>query len=86
MRNNFFKEGLSMLKPLGHVDFYPNGGQNQPGAINSHYRAVEYYIESIYAAPARIFHSKNFHSWKQFQYNDCQTDQLPMGEALTKEL
>ena len=84
----FFKGGLSPLEPLGHVDFYPNGGKNQPGAISSHYRAVEYYIESIYASPARIFLSKNCNSWKQFQYNDCHehTDQLPMGEALNKDM
>nr|XP_018910383.1 PREDICTED: pancreatic triacylglycerol lipase-like isoform X2 [Bemisia tabaci] len=28
-----WSEGFGLLKPIGHVDYFPNGGQNQPGCV-----------------------------------------------------
>ncbi|XP_077504439.1 pancreatic lipase-related protein 2-like [Amblyomma americanum] len=47
------QKALGMSKPYGHVDFFPNGGRNQPGCGGlleidcDHGRAPIYYIESI---------------------------------------
>ncbi|XP_064120583.1 pancreatic lipase-related protein 2-like isoform X2 [Macrobrachium nipponense] len=71
---------IALIKPLGHVDFFPNGGHHQPGCevVNgsiiddwmdlfegcSHSRATELWIESISATDP----DKVFKSWPCSDY------------------
>ncbi|TRY63468.1 hypothetical protein TCAL_11838 [Tigriopus californicus] len=71
-------EFTSLESPLGHADFYPNGGVHpQPGCENdrsldhkrSHFRAYKYYAESI--GQPTSFKSISCHSWIDFEFEQC---------------
>ncbi|XP_077283041.1 phospholipase A1-like [Arctopsyche grandis] len=58
--------------PIGHVDFYPNNGTNQPGCFSntycSHFRAI-YYAESVMNPSG--FLSVRCSDWNTFLNRGC---------------
>ncbi|XP_043258017.1 uncharacterized protein LOC122400559 [Colletes gigas] len=75
---------LGYVKPIGDIDFYPNGGSNQKGCMLdlagacSHYRAVLYYAESINSQTG--FWGRLCDSYENYKEGDCNSEpQTPMG-------
>ncbi|GAB1865704.1 phospholipase A1 [Camponotus japonicus] len=76
---------LGILRPIGHVDFYPNGGTfRQPGCpvlsaqTCSHSRSHEFFAESIVHPDG--FPALRCANWIDFQFGKCSNNSTVMGE------
>jgi len=93
---NLIHASLSFPQPIGHADFFVNGGHSQPGCgliisggiydllgACSHSRAPAYFTESINSPVG--FKSTLCTSWDNFKKGHCagNTSQL-MGEPISK--
>ncbi|KAM9636102.1 lipase member I [Trichechus inunguis] len=69
--------GLGIKEPLGHIDFYPNGGKNQPGCPKSVFSGIEFFKcdhqRAVYLFIASLETHCNFISFPCPSYNDYKT-------------
>uniref|UniRef100_G3TFE2 Lipase I n=1 Tax=Loxodonta africana TaxID=9785 RepID=G3TFE2_LOXAF len=69
--------GLGIKEPLGHIDFYPNGGKNQPGCPKSIFSGIEFFKcdhqRAVYLFMASLKTQCNFISFPCASYKDYKT-------------
>ncbi|KAK2507729.1 hypothetical protein MC885_016013, partial [Smutsia gigantea] len=66
--------GLGIKEPLGHIDFYPNGGKEQPGCPKSIFSGIEFikcdHQRAVYLFMAALETNCNFISFPCPSYKD----------------
>ncbi|XP_006153655.1 lipase member I isoform X2 [Tupaia chinensis] len=69
--------GLGIQEPLGHIDFYPNGGKKQPGCPKSIFSGIEFikcdHQRAVYLFMAALETNCSFISFPCRSYKDYKT-------------
>ncbi|XP_025197451.1 pancreatic lipase-related protein 2-like [Melanaphis sacchari] len=85
---------LGLFEPLGHIDFYPNGGKSQlnckildkvTGGACSHAKALEYFAYSILTE--EVCKAYQCTSWNEYKTGKCSkfVNSTYMGEHVDKK-
>jgi len=76
-----YEAGFGMMQAIGHADFYPNGGFDQPGCRTlavgcSHGRSHEYYLSSIDASCDMTGHTcSSYENWQGGSCDSCSSSE-----------
>ncbi|KAK9500579.1 hypothetical protein O3M35_001818 [Rhynocoris fuscipes] len=74
-------EGFGLLKNLGHVDFFPNGGQDQPGCTHIFASVIVSHLEGTVNSSAVCNHLRGFQLFLESiptpPHNGCQFRAFP---------
>ncbi|XKL62611.1 hypothetical protein PGB90_002444 [Kerria lacca] len=62
----FINGGFGIEEPIGHLDFYPNNGDNQPGCNDGMMRYVKNENQSVYQGLRRFFSCDHIRSHEFF--------------------
>nr|XP_971822.3 PREDICTED: pancreatic triacylglycerol lipase [Tribolium castaneum] len=57
-------DGFGLWQPIGHVDFFPNGGQEQPGCRDTRQSVVVTHFEQVLTREVACSHIR---AWRLFQ-------------------
>ncbi|XP_047103185.1 pancreatic lipase-related protein 2-like isoform X1 [Schistocerca piceifrons] len=77
-------EGFGLLRPLGHADFYPNGGRTQPGCTEGYAAVVVSHLEGTVNSSTVCSHVR---AWSLFletlnePNSECQFIAYPCSEG-----
>lgn len=55
-----FSDGFGLLKPMGHIDFFPNGGKEQPGCTDVKNSVVYSHFHGTSFSKPRLSQRKKF--------------------------
>ncbi|KAK5644544.1 hypothetical protein RI129_005844 [Pyrocoelia pectoralis] len=70
----FFTDGFGLLEPIGHVDFFPNGGFEQPGCYDKKASVVMSHLEKTITKETACSHLR---AWELFK----ETLQIKVNKA-----